>query len=77
MSAKRDLTIPIMVYGSFGPTLSKRQFHGTTYLEYEIPKKLEKELSKLIETKLKEFYKNCKCDSCTERRKRKKNKIYE
>lgn len=49
---------------------TKSEFHGTTYMEYEIPKKLEKELTKMVGKRLKEFYKECKCDSC----KRRKNK---
>lgn len=75
MSAVKDLTIPIMVYGSFGPRLSKKEFHGSTYLEYEIPEKLEKKLTKIVEKELSKFYKKCNCNSCKERRKRKNKKI--
>jgi hypothetical protein len=35
-----------------------------TYLEYEIPKKLAKKLSKIIEKEIKEFEKKCKCGLC-------------
>lgn len=61
----------IMVYGNIQPPLTKKQFHGTTYLEYGIPKKLEKELTKMMNKRLKEFYKECNCESCKRRRKNK------
>jgi hypothetical protein len=48
---------------------TKREWHGTTYLEYEIPASLEKELSKMIDKRLKKFYNECKCKSCKEKRK--------
>lgn len=51
---------------------TKKEWHGTTYLEYEIPKQLEKELSKLVENRLNQFYKECQCDNCKENRIRKK-----
>lgn len=51
------------------PILTKKQFHGTTYLEYEIPKSLEKKLSKIVEKRLKQFYKECNCDRCKQDRK--------
>ena len=51
---------------------TKAEFHGTTYLEYEIPESLEKELSKMVEKRLKQFRKECQCKSCKEERKRKK-----
>lgn len=68
----------INVYG-LPPTWkppTKKQFHATTYLEYEIPKKLEKELSKLVEDKISKFHKECKCNNCKENRIRnKKHKL--
>lgn len=51
---------------------TKKEFHGETYLEYAVPKKLEKELSKMIEKRLKQFYRECKCKRCKENKKRKK-----
>jgi hypothetical protein len=40
------------------------KWHRTTYLEYEIPKKLSKKLSKIIEKEIKKFEKQCKCGLC-------------
>jgi hypothetical protein len=44
------------------------RYHDTTYIEYEIPTALEKELSALIEEKLRAFYNTCQCEDCKEAR---------
>lgn len=41
-----------------------KQSHPTTYLEWEIPKKLEKKLNALIKKEIRDFRKVCKCDRC-------------
>lgn len=51
---------------------TKKQYHGSTYLEYKVPKSLEKKLSKMIDKRLRKFRRECKCESCKEGRKRKK-----
>lgn len=53
------------VYGIMDIELSK-PCHETTYLEWEIPKKLEKKLNRIIKKKIKGFIKKCKCDFCKE-----------
>lgn len=50
---------------------TKKEYHRTTYMEYEIPRSLKKELTKMVDKRLKQFYKECKCDSCKQRRKEK------
>lgn len=73
MSSERDLSKPIWAYGVLSvPVTKKRRCHAIAYLEYEIPKKLAKELEGIIDKKLDHFYKKCKCDFCKETRKPKK-----
>ena len=43
----------------------RKKWHTETYIEYEIPKKIEKKLSKIIESEIKKFSKKCKCELCT------------
>lgn len=67
----------VSVYGSpegWSP-LTKNQWHGTTYWEWEIPEKLEKKLTKMVKAELKKFYKNCKCENCSTDRLAKKLKL--
>lgn len=59
----------IMVYGNINPPSKYWRRHATTYLEWEIPSRLEGKLSKLIEQELKAFHKNCECPSCKKDRK--------
>lgn len=68
------ITTGVNVYGlpqGWKPP-DKSQYHKTAYLEYVIPKSLEKELSKMIDKRLRQFEKECKCESCKEKRRRKK-----
>lgn len=44
------------------------RYHDTTYLEYEIPKSLENELSDYIDKKISEFNQQCQCEDCKEQR---------
>ena len=59
----------ISVYGNINPYPQYWNHHATTYLEYEIPKRLEKKLEKMIDVELATFHKNCKCPSCKKGRK--------
>lgn len=43
---------------------TKKQHHETEWLEWELPKKVEKAATKFIKQELKKFYQQCKCDSC-------------
>lgn len=45
--------------------LTKKQWHGTTYWEWEIPKALEKKLTKMVKDELKKFHNTCKCERCS------------
>jgi len=42
----------------------RKKWHTETYIEYEVPKKIEKKLSKIIESEIKKFNKKCKCELC-------------
>jgi len=64
MAAKE---VSVNVYGVFFTPEEQRErstWHETTYLECEIPEALEKELSDLIDQKVKEFEEKCKCGLC-------------
>lgn len=57
----------IQVYGVFftPEELKEREsWHKTTWLEYEIPEALYKELCEIIDNKVMEFYKKCNCGLC-------------
>lgn len=43
--------------------------HETTYLEYSIPKELEKELEEMVDKRLAEFEQQCQCEYCKNNRK--------
>ena len=64
-------SVGISIYGIHDvvkqPT--KLQMHKTTYLEYEIPEKLEKKLTLIIDKEIGEFHKKCKCKDCKSRKK--------
>lgn len=45
------------------------RYHETTYLEYEIPKGLENELSQMVEKRIAEFENTCQCEDCKNNRK--------
>lgn len=62
-----DIKTPVHVYGIFlTPEQIKEldKYHKTTYLEYEIPKKLERKLNKIIKEEIRLFKKQCNCPSC-------------
>ena len=46
----------------------KRTWHKTTWIEAEVPKKLEKKLYKMINEEVKRFKKECKCGGCKPRK---------
>lgn len=65
--------MPIWVYGNLNyPDANYKKRHATTYLEYEIPKRLEKKLEKYIDKEIAKFDKKCKCAACKSERKNKK-----
>ena len=60
-------TTTVSVYGCFFSPEELRErakWHDTTYLEYEIPKKLQKKLWKIIDKEIKQFEKKCGCGRC-------------
>lgn len=59
----------IKVYGDMH---KKIKSHSKTYLECEIPKALEDELEGMIDKRIREFEKSCKCDFCKQKRIQKK-----
>lgn len=70
-----ELGVPVNVYGigHIDPNAPKR--HKTTWIEYEIPEELEKELTELIDGKLEKFYNKCKCYYCKQDRENKKQNV--
>jgi hypothetical protein len=47
------------------------RYHPTTWMEYNIPRALEKKLEKMVDKELDKFYKKCQCEDCKERRNKK------
>lgn len=73
MTAK--VTVTTKVYGTppdWKP-LTKEQWHGTKYIEWDVPEDIHKKLCKMIGKEVKKFHKKCKCESCKNDRKELKN----
>lgn len=62
----------VVVYGVFltPEEIKEREtWHETEWLEWELPKEVEKAATKFIKAELKKFYKKCKCGRCQLRKK--------
>jgi hypothetical protein len=44
------------------------RYHETEWLEWELPKEIEKSATKFIEKELKKFHKKCQCENCKNNR---------
>lgn len=59
--------VPVMIYGTLlspQEIADRETWHEKTWLEWEIPKAIEKEVSKFISKKIKSFEKQCGCGLC-------------